>query len=352
MRQRNEGPSLTLIAILLAILLMITAGSFIVMKMTVYRISRKGSLAGEAAPAEYQGHYAFIHTGEDDDLWNNIYEGARQRGSQSGIFVEYFGENLTSTYDRNALLSMATDAGVDGIIIDGAQSEALSALIAAAAKSGIPVITVFTDCADSERICFAGVSRYSIGRQYGGELIKRAPDGRMHICVLMNPAYAGSGQDLVITGISDVFAEQGREDDCVIEGTYINDETPFTAEEDIRTIFIGQTLPDAIVALNSVYTRCLYQAAVDYNKVGEVGLYGFHDSEDILMAVEKGILEATVAVDASELGAAAVDALNEYRETGYVSNYVEQDTRIISSLNLREENHGQNENEAAAAAAE
>ena len=161
----------------------------------------------------------------------------------------------------------------------------------------------------------------------------------------MNPAYAGSVQDLVISGITDEFAGQGRQDDCTIEGIYISGDTPFTAEEDIRTIFIGKTLPDVIIALNSVHTRCLYQAAVDYNKVGDVVLYGFHDSDDILQAVSKGILEATVSVDAQQLGAAAVEAMNEYLETGYVSNYVEQDTRIISGLDLREDKHDQNENQ-------
>ena len=91
-----------------------------------------------------------------------------------------------------------------------------------------------------------------------------------------------------------------------------------------------------MVAINSVYTRCLFQAAVDYNKAGSVALYGFDDSVDILEAVSKNLLEATVSVDSSRIGASAVDALEEYTDTGYVTTYIAQDTEVILAAHATE----------------
>ena len=308
--------------------------------MTIASLVTVRLLTGRAAhtvasPREqYLRHYAFIHTGSDDGLWDNIYNGALERGTELDAYVEDFGANLTVDYDRNELIDIAIDAAVDGIIVDGDASDETTELIDRAQAAGIPVVTVFNDCAESDRVCFVGFSNYNIGRQYGAELLDGGSSEAVRICVVMDNDSAG-GQNLVISGIYDEFADRGLGDNCNIEGVYVNNETTFTAEEDIRDIFIGSDLPDAIVALNSVYTRCLFQAAVDYNKTGDVALYGFDDSDDILEALGKELLEATISVDAAKMGVSAVEALDEYINTGYVTTYIAQDTEVIHELEAR-----------------
>ena len=297
--------------------------------MTRRMLINEGAAAGKTPGRTYTRHYAFIHTGGDDDLWNNIYDGARARGDESDAYVEKFGEDLTVDYSRNDLVKIAMEASVDGIIIDGDTDPALSEIVNEAVASGIPVVCVFNDCAESDRVCFVGFSYYNIGRQYGAELLKSYADSDITVYVVMDNENSGGNENLVISGIYDEFAERGVADSCELEGIYVNNETAFTAEEDIRDIFIGSNLPDAMVALNSVYTRCLFQAAVDYNKTGSVMLYGFDDSADILEAVSKNLLEATISVDASQIGSSAVEALDEFISTGYVTTYIAQDTEVI-----------------------
>lgn len=327
----KNSDSITIKIILSFVLLMavITVGSFIAMHIILGRI---GSTSGQVqiqSGNTFSRHYAFIHTGGDESLWDNIYGGALERGEELDAYTEYFGSELTASVDKNKLVSMAIDAGVDGIIINGDSDEGMAELINEAFEKGIPVVTLLSDCADSERICFVGFGSYTIGRQYGAEILRHYSNSPIDITVLMDPDSVGGGQDLIISGITDAFADKGLGDACNIKGVYVHDDTPFTAEEEIRDIFMGRNIPDAIVALNSVYTRCLYQAAVDYNRVGDVYMYGFNDSGDILEAVSKGLLEATISVDARRMGASAVEALDEFLNTGYVSNYITQDTEVI-----------------------
>ncbi len=328
-RKRNRA--FVLISILVVLTAVITLASLVVVRLLTGRAAHTAASPGE----QYLRHYAFIHTGSDDGLWDKIYSGALGRANELDAYVEDFGASLTVDYDRDALIGIAIDAAVDGIIVDGDSSEETTRMIDLAQEAGIPVVTVFNDSAESDRVCFVGFSNYSIGRQYGAELLDDNPSEAVRICVVMDNDSGAGGQNLVISGIYDEFADRGLGDNCNIEGVYVNNETTFTAEEDIRDIFIGSNLPDAIVALNSVYTRCLFQAAVDYNKTGNVALYGFDDSDDILEALGKELLEATISVDASKMGASAVEALDEYINTGHVTNYIAQDTEVIRGLEAR-----------------
>lgn len=328
--------SLKLVTVFIFLMIAVTMGSFFVMRFFLGRVSTQVRSERDQDVA-FNRHFAFIYSGSDTELWDLIYEGALNRGFEQNAYVEYFGRSLTQDYSDVELMNMAIDAGVDGIIVAGDATEDKTAAIDRAAQDGIPVVTVFSDSSDSERISFVGFSSYTMGRQYGSEIV-RFYDGRdMIIYVVMGSNPTGSSYDLVVSGIADEFADRGLADACRIEGIYVSDETAFTAEEDIRDIFVGRALPDAMVALNSVYTRCLFQAAVDYNKVGAVYLYGFNDSEDILEAVRKELLVSTITVDAPQMGSGAVDALTEYLDTGYVSNYIAQDTVVLRASDLEEE---------------
>ena len=320
-----------LIVFFFVLIVVLIVGSVVAMRVLL----RDEQTANGVSEVKYAHHYAFIRPDTNENLWDNVYIGAQAKGEELGVYVEDFGENLTVDYDQEALLQIAIDSGVDGIIIEGNTKENFGVLIDIAAQKNIPVVTVFDDCPESDRISFVGISNYTMGRQYGEQIVGmvRGITRPIKVYVLMDSEHSGNGQDLATYGIADIFAEAGMGERLDIEGVYIDNSSAFSAEEDIRDIFLNNELPDVIVTLNSVYTRCLFQAAVDYNKVGAVRIYGFHDSEDILDAVSKNIIDATISVNTYDMGVSCVEALDEYLRTGYVSTYIAQDTEVI----LREE---------------
>jgi len=83
-------------------------------------------------------------------------------------------------------------------------------------------------------------------------------------------------------------------------------------------------------------TTCVYQAVVDYNKVGKINIIGYYDSDTICRAIERNVIYATISVNTKQLGMNCVSALDEYKESGHVSEYFSVDILLITSDNVSE----------------
>lgn len=293
----------------------------------------------EAEFEVYEKHFAMITGKEDSDFWDKVYESALEEGKKRGIYIERFGKQLAVEYNRNELIKTAIAASVDGIIVPGDEDEKTVALIDEAVGQGIPVVTVLRDSTGSLRQCFVGDNSYNLGQEYGRqilELLAGKEEEDCRILVLIDDSRKDTSQNLILLGIREILEKElGEEHPVSVETAMVDTTRSFSPEESIRDIFLNSDkLPDIMVCLNEVYTRCAYQAAVDYNKVGTVQLLGFYDSETILNAVEKNIIYATVALDTEQMGRLCVEALDEYVKTGYTNGYMAVDTRWITAENV------------------
>lgn len=70
--------------------------------------------------------------------------------------------------------------------------------------------------------------------------------------------------------------------------------------------------------------------------VGQIDIIGYYDSETILKAIERNVLRSTISIDTAELGRFCVEALDEYRKNGYVSEYFSVGTNLITSENVKD----------------
>lgn len=289
----------------------------------------------------YDMHYAFIADDAEKEFWNEVYAAAAEEGEKENVYVERLGENLNVNYQTEDLLRIANNSSVDGIIFCGEDNEETVKLINEAVSKGIAVVSLRQDIEDSERQCFVGVNSYDLGLEYGKQIVELAEQEGMQnpkICILADNTMSDSKQNLITFAIRDCFSEvwQGEENLPEMEIRKIDTSDAFSAEEAIRDIFMdSQNLPDIMVCLNSVYTQCTYQAAVDHNRVGEVRILGYYSTDAILDAVEKRIIYSTVQIDTQEMGSQCIRALTEYHESGYTSSYVPISTQVIGSEEAR-----------------
>lgn len=283
----------------------------------------------------YDRHYVFITDNAEQEFWDEVYAAALKEGERSNAYVERLGENLNVNYRVEDLLRIANNSSVDGIIFCGEDNEKTVQLINEAVHKGIAVVSLRQDIENSERQCFVGVNSYDLGLEYGKQILEIAELEQMQnprICILEDDTMSESKQNLITFAIRDSFSEAkpGEENLPDIEIRKIDTSEAFSAEEAIRDIFIdSENLPDIMVCLNSVYTECTYQAAVDYNLVGEVKILGYYSTDAILDAVEKQIIYSTVQVDTEEIGSQCINALTEYYESGYTSSYIPIGTQVI-----------------------
>lgn len=289
---------------------------------------------------ECSRHYAFVISSRDDIFWEEIFNQARLYGSTRGIYLEWIGKDLTVDYTKKELLEIAIASGVDGIILEGDGSEDIRELIAEANKVSIPVVTVLSDCSGSQRKSFVGIDSYDVGREYGRQIIREANSNTKEALILMNAAAEDTGQNIIFNGIQETLANKGNHLNLTLTAQAVMADSQFGGAEEIRSIFQEyylhpETMPEIIVCLNEQNTVSVCQAVVDFNLVGQVDILGYFATETILNAIDRNVITASIAVDTQQLGIRSLEALDEYLETGYVSDFVAMDVNTVTKDNVK-----------------
>lgn len=309
----------------------------VMLSLTMVSGAMRGASADDSTGyTTYSRHYVMITPSDETEFWDRVYASAMEAGQQSDAYVERFGNALSRDYDTNTLVHIAVQAGVDGIIMAGGEDEETIASIDEAVDKDIPVVTVLRDSTGSRRQSYVGYSGYDVGREYGAQIerllqtadLQRDETDPLRIVVLFDAERSDSAQNMILLGVRETLsADLGTDYPLIVESEPVDNTRSFSTEESIRDIFLNEeSLPDILVCLSAVQTQCAYQAAVDYNKVGEVQILGYFDSETILNAVSMDIIQATMTLDTQQMGSACVQALDEYLDTGYTNSYSVVDT--------------------------
>ncbi len=297
-----------------------------------YQISKVG-MVDSTDPIKYKYHYAMITEEADDPFWEAVYQGALEKGKEQDAYVEKIGSDLSISYSLYELMQIAIASNVDGIIIEPNGEANITELINKAENEGITVITVLKDAPNSNRKSFVGISSYDEGQAYGKQVVEVIEEGKRKVTVLLNADSKDTSQSIVYSSIREIVDNQNVE----VETATVNTQNTFSSEEDIRNIIMDTENPtEVLVCLTAVDTLCARQAIVDYNKVGEIDIIGYYDSELILSGIDKDIIHSTMAINTQQMGAYCVEALSEYRETKRVSDYFSVDISVINAKNVQE----------------
>ena len=286
----------------------------------------------------YENYYVIITENANTDYWQSIYGGANDEAEQLNAHVEIMSEGMNKDLTKEDYIRIAISSSVDGIIVEGDDDEKIRKLLVQADKEGIPVVTVSEDSVNSGRKSFIGVGSYNLGKEYGDQVVEYAQNvdkDDLDVLVLMDESLTGSSQTVVMTAIRESIENNGLTDRVNLDSKIVSSNVDYATEEEIRDIFVGKSdIPDVMICLSEQSTICAYQAVVDHNKVGEVEIFGYYMSDKIRNAIEKNIIHSTVVVDTDQLGRTAVKAIDEYKESGYVSEIYLIDTKRINADNI------------------
>ena len=333
----------------LSILAVIVMSVVTLASVFVYRALIARTFNFDAGGTRYFTHHiALVTESHTDPFWESVWLAAKDEGAKSDAVVEWVGNSLTEQYSLAALMEMAIAAKVDGIILQPDGSEQIKQLIALAIENGIPVITAMSDSAGSGRQGFVGYNSYDLGQLYGAQV--RAAMTQMpaeyHAVVLFGNDVSENTQNIVYSSIRESLEEMNVTLDVVT----VDNNSVFSAEEAIRELVVatpsaiagentppqlGKTYgPDMLICLNATNTICAYQAVVDHNKVGQIQILGYYDSDEILAAIDKRVIQATVAVDAGRVGTSCVTTLLEYLDLGHTSDFTPVNLQLVTAANL------------------
>lgn len=325
---RNKVAVTVLAGIVLVLFIATVAGLFYYREMI-----RKLGEVHEEEFTEYPRLYAYIAEDPDSQLSNRIYKEIAEYAVENDCYVEMTGQNLSTSYSKADRMNIAISSKVDGIILEGDDSKETAELIDKATANGIPVVTVLSDCQTSSRKSFVGLNNFSLGSEYGEEL---AAIGDMNKKYPMNALILLDGDDGNSDDIIHAAIQQAVTGRLIkLTSAVVDTSTPFTSEESVMNILDGlATIPDVIICLNDRTTESAIQCIVEKNLVGKTTILGYYDSDTVLKAIDRGSVYATFAIETKTVAKQCVNALNEYNNTGFVSEYNPANYILINRQNV------------------
>lgn len=268
----------------------------------------------------YQYQYDLIVDSPDSQFWQAVYASARKTAAQNDVLLEIMGPDRGTSYDKLDYMNMSIAAKADGIILQYNGEAGLEKAIDTAVENGIPVVTVMSDAVHSRRQSFVGVSDYQLGMAYGEIVSSYVDEDTEKILILQKRDIDDMNESQIYTQISNAVQAASGKNDIRIKGRNLLSTGTFETEEAVT---------DILVCMDEETTECARQAVLDFNLAGKVKIIGYYTSEDILAAVEKGVISVTCDVDTTQLGQYSVEALTNYIKDGRTNSYYNVDINFL-----------------------
>lgn len=306
--------------------------------LTLSRVLLAGKAMSENKKKDdYIKRYAFVIENISDEYMLKVYEAAKEKAKQDGIYVELIGEKLRGNYSLLDYLSIAIASKPDGIILEGNDSLEMRRMIKQADDEGIPVVCVMSDSISSKRKSFIGPNYYDLGKLYGSEIydINRSKDQKCVIKMLGRDTMPENNKNNIFQGTQ--MQINSIAGDYQLDILTVSSESVLAMEEDIRTlIYNDEDETNIYISLDPEITKYVYQALIDYNKMSKVDFIGYYTTNNVLQGIKNGTLDSTITLEPAALGITSVDAISEYLQNGFVSFYLPIETKLISKENIDE----------------
>ncbi|WP_276355480.1 substrate-binding domain-containing protein [Cohnella caldifontis] len=263
------------------------------------------------APARQQAEYRLVLITQELEtpFWDRVGDSAKREAAKAGAGLEVWGSYGNDPEEFLKKLEIAIDAKVDGIIVQGLDSDAFKELTKyKAAFFGIPVITVANDVpmGDSLRKTYVGSNQYLAGRMIAGQLLEdMGPSGTV---LLLGDSGNAFYQRQRLSGIRDAL------------GAYPGIRTEYEETRNTREQVIAATqdlmnrFPDAeaFVAVNASLAGAMVQEIGRRARVEPYDIYTFDDSPDALSLFQDGKLDGMIEQSPEAMGRLGVDLLLDW----------------------------------------
>lgn len=245
----------------------------------------------------------------DTPFWNKVGYGAKQRAKEENVELEIWGSYGNNEEDFLKKMEIAIHSKVDGIIVQGLDTEGFKNLTKIkAAFYGIPVITVANDVPveESLRKTYVGSDQFGAGEMIAHQLIKDM--GNSGEVIILRDDVQAYYQKERLAGIQDVL-EKYPEIDIIIRGTADTNEQVISTTQQLMNEVPRAT---AFIAINANYAGPMIQEIGRRTQVAPYHIYTFDDGVESTTLLEQGKLDGILAQKPEEMGQESVKWLMEW----------------------------------------
>lgn len=242
-------------------------------------------------------------------FWDKVTIGANKQAIQSNVSLEVWGSYGKNQDDFLKNIEIAIQSKVDGIIIQGLDTEEFKDLTKVkAAFHGIPVITVANDVpmAESIRRTYVGSDQYEAGKMIARQILKDM--GKEGNVVLMYDRNQEFYQKQRLDGIQDILKFYND-----INLTHAT--TDDTREQVIATtqdVMNKEPNVEAFIAINANFAGAMIEEIGKRSQVEPYHIYSFDDGPESLSLLMQGKLDGVIEQDPEEMGRKSVQLMKEW----------------------------------------
>ncbi|HYK73927.1 MAG TPA: substrate-binding domain-containing protein [Pseudoneobacillus sp.] len=268
-------------------------------------------------------------------FWDKVAKGALKQAKENGANLEVWGSYGNNKEDFLKKMEIAIHSKMDGIIIQGLDTEEFKQLTKIKASFyGIPIITVANDVPMSEslRKTYIGSDQYKAGEMIARQLISDM--GSAGEVVLMYDRQQEYYQTQRLSGIQDVLKD------------YPNVQIMYAETSDSREQIIASTqdvlnrMPDvdAFIAVNAEVSGAMIQEISKRYQVEPYYIYSFDDGPESLSLLKQGKLDGMIEQSPEKMGKKSVQLLMEWLNGETVPLHSEgyyTEIRILKAMDIK-----------------
>ena len=262
-----------------------------------------------SAPNEEQYRLVLITQELETPFWDKVGEGAIKQAQKEGVSLEVWGSYGNNQDDFLKKIEIAIHSKMDGIIVQGLDTEEFKSLTKVkSASSGIPIITVANDVPveESLRKTYVGSDQILAGKMIAKQLISDM--GQSGKVIILGESEQEYHQRQRLQGIQDV-----------LKG-YPNVETLYAETTDTKEQVIAATqdllnqLPDvdAFIAVNANNAGAMIQEIGRRSQVEPYHIYSFDDGPESLSLLNQGKLDGMIEQSPEKMGELSVNLIMKY----------------------------------------
>jgi ribose transport system substrate-binding protein len=242
-------------------------------------------------------------------FWDKVASGALKQAKENGASLEIWGSYGNNTEDFLKKMEIAIHSKVDGIIIQGLDTEDFKQLTKVKASYyGIPIITVANDVPMSEslRKTYIGSDQKRSGELIAKQLVLDM--GETGEVVLMYDRQQEFYQTQRLNGIKDVLKDYPDVQIMYAETSDSREQT-IAATQDVLN-----RMPevDAFIAVSADFVGAMVQEISRRYQVEPYYIYSFDDGPDSLPLLDQGKLDGIIKQSPNEMGEKSVQLLLEW----------------------------------------
>jgi ribose transport system substrate-binding protein len=276
---------------------------------------------------DYLENYVLIKKESNNYFWNQIENGIINECDSNNVAIEVLDVSNTTLLTEKEILEMAIVSRPDGIIMSGYNSENMEGTLEKAKENNIPVVFINDDGINSLRSAYIGPNDYRIGQKAIQEVIKNL---NQEAKILIVDEYNSQNRNLLIDGmISEINSNENIK--LVMIAT---SENRFELENDLRKILANNSEINLVIGTNIYYGSAIAKVIVKMNRVGEIKIIAFDNSNETMNYIKKGIITATLFTDGYKIGIEAVDTLLKVNEDDFNLDVYYIPTTIINDNNI------------------